>query len=413
MTVSTAEVLLEVMQADNRSVQALVSRRRKRRNAMFAGPTLAGLASGPVLYFLIKNVLETKDEGEKVLKEVEESVTETTVDEESWGSRISSFFKEMFQTEAPSTSEALEPNREDTTKITRLEDKGVSPALSVDKSLATPTEQIDNILRKVAATKNVQYSMLYALAGSESSFRPGVKASTSNAVGLFQFIPRTWKWLVKDVFPELGYSLQDREDPEKAATVAAMYLGRLIRTLKTALGKEPSIGEVYLAYFLGSTGAIKFIRAMNKDPNASAASMFPRAAQANKNIFYENGRELSLAEAFDKITGRVTSYYVAAQNRPTSSPQASVVTPAGSSLVSPPKGTVSPGIVTAKASPVQQQVSETELKLQALPRLPNLPQSVSESSIETGFLPSNKEKSQTQISEFIRDKNGRLLALPG
>jgi hypothetical protein len=377
---------------------------------MFAGPTLVGLASGPVLYFLIKNALETKDEGEKVLKEVEESVAETKVDEEPWGSRISSFFKEMFQTEAPATSEvALEPYREDTTEITRLMNKGVTSPVVIDKSLATPTEQIDNVLRKVAATKNVQYSMLYALAGSESSFRPGVKASTSNAVGLFQFIPSTWKWLVKKVFPELGYSLQDREDPEKAATVAAMYLGRLIRTLKTALGKEPSIGEVYLAYFLGPTGAIKFIRAMNKDPNASAASMFPRAAQANKNVFYENGKELSLADTFAKVSGRITSYYTAAQNRSVSSTQASVVTPVGSSSVSPPKGTVSPGVVNAKASPVQQQVSETQPKLQAPP------QSVSESAVEetTSSLLEGKEKTQVQISEFIRDKSGRLLALPG
>ena len=49
--------------------------------------------------------------------------------------------------------------------------------------------------------------------------------------------------------------------------------------------------EKYLGHFLGAEGAITFINEMANNPEQSAASLFPRAAGANRSIFYRRNSE--------------------------------------------------------------------------------------------------------------------------
>ena len=66
--------------------------------------------------------------------------------------------------------------------------------------------------------------------------------------------------------------------------------------LRGRTGKEPGAGDLYAAHFLGPAGAASLMEAMDRYPGASAASLFPDAARANRSIFYRDGRAATVAE---------------------------------------------------------------------------------------------------------------------
>src|SRR5262249_14385376 len=57
--------------------------------------------------------------------------------------------------------------------------------------------------------------------------------------------------------------------------------------LRRKIGRDPTEGELYIAHFLGAGGASKLINAAAQSPSAKAAQLFPRAAAANRSIFYD------------------------------------------------------------------------------------------------------------------------------
>jgi hypothetical protein len=64
---------------------------------------------------------------------------------------------------------------------------------------------------------------------------------------------------------------------------------------------------MYMAHFLGAGGATKFLNNMQTNPNASAAQMDPKAAAANKSIFYDQtGKERSLQEVYGLMAKKVS-----------------------------------------------------------------------------------------------------------
>jgi hypothetical protein len=69
------------------------------------------------------------------------------------------------------------------------------------------------------------------------------------------------------------------------------------------MGREPTGGELYAAHFLGPKGSAQLIEAYQSRPRASAAGLFPDAAEANRAIFYHQGRPLSVAEVYSNLTG--------------------------------------------------------------------------------------------------------------
>ena len=69
--------------------------------------------------------------------------------------------------------------------------------------------------------------------------------------------------------------------------------------LRGRTGREPGAGDLYAAHFLGPAGAAKLMEAMQSRPGASAASLFPEAASANRSIFYRNGRHATVAEVLE------------------------------------------------------------------------------------------------------------------
>ncbi|MCJ7420388.1 transglycosylase SLT domain-containing protein [Sphingomicrobium astaxanthinifaciens] len=163
-----------------------------------------------------------------------------------------------------------------------------------------------------ARATGVDFDYLYAQAKMESGLDPSAKASTSNAAGLFQFIPSTWQTLVArygnrhGLSSDSGQHLSARFNPHSAALMAAELANENGSLLEKSFGRSPTATELYVAHFLGASDAQTFFHSLNEHPDQNATSLLPRAAQANPAIFLEAGRERSVGEVFELIDGRMS-----------------------------------------------------------------------------------------------------------
>lgn len=183
---------------------------------------------------------------------------------------------------------------------------GVQP-ISIPQSLASALTVAGN-------RSGVDFGYLLQTAIRESSLNPQARASTSSAVGLFQFLEGTWLQVMKEEGPRLGYQsyadhiermpggdyavrdaatrtqiLQLRENPQVASDLAAAFTRSNGEYLRSTFGRMPSAGELYIAHFLGAQGAEKMFRAGLQNPDQVAVNLFPRQAAANRAIFYDRG----------------------------------------------------------------------------------------------------------------------------
>lgn len=196
-----------------------------------------------------------------------------------------------------------------------------------------------------ARTTGVDPSYMVTLADVESSLLPDAKARTSSAEGLFQFIDSTWLETVFNHAADYGFGaasaaikmvdgepvvISDRDrawimslrrDPYFSALMAGELIKDVENALRTDGERELAETELYIAHFLGSSSAVKFLKALDAEPNAAASRLFPRAARANSGLFSERQgrrrRPISVAEFYDridsKIVRRLDRYDVAAQ----------------------------------------------------------------------------------------------------
>jgi hypothetical protein len=179
--------------------------------------------------------------------------------------------------------------------------------------------------------------LLMAVADKESSFITAVQAKTSSATGLYQFIERTWLGVVRDFGGKLGLAkeaalvtadandkpvitdaaerariLELRRDPYLSALMAGEMLKRDATRISQRIGRELTLGEVYLAHFLGPDDAGDFLDKVVNKPAAAAAVLLPGPARANRSIFFAANRyvgrgrhrkpmSLSVAEVHEKF----------------------------------------------------------------------------------------------------------------
>jgi hypothetical protein len=179
----------------------------------------------------------------------------------------------------------------------------------------------------VAAQRTgVDFDYLLGQARLESSLDPSAQAGTSSAAGLYQFTGSTWLATLDRHGAEhgLGWAgaaieggrvddpalraqiMAMRFDPQVSALMAAELANDNKAALTGALGRTPDSAELYLAHFLGAEGAATFLTALAADPGQSAAAINPRAAAANRAIFYdEAGAPRSLGGVMDLLRGRL------------------------------------------------------------------------------------------------------------
>jgi hypothetical protein len=188
-------------------------------------------------------------------------------------------------------------------------------------------------IQQASASTGVDFAYLMAQAAKESGFNPEAKAKSSSAAGLYQFVEQTWLSVVRKHGAEHGLGdmasriklgedgklrvadqalrkeiLDLRRDPAIAAAMAAEHAADNERRLEAKLGREAGPVDLYLAHFLGLSGATSFLRAMASDPNQGAANLFPKAAAANRAIFYRaDGSQRTLQEIHDRFESRMTT----------------------------------------------------------------------------------------------------------
>ena len=192
-------------------------------------------------------------------------------------------------------------------------------------------DRINSAIQAASRTTGTSFDFLLRTAARESAFDPTAKASTSSARGLFQFIDTTWLAMVKEEGARYGlaqyasaidktasgrYVVSDpakraeilklRDDPSVSALMAGALAGRNSDYLTANIGRQPSSGELYIAHFLGASGARKLISLAQNQPSASAASAFPDAARANRSIFYKS--DGSARNAADVYAGLVAKH---------------------------------------------------------------------------------------------------------
>lgn len=186
-------------------------------------------------------------------------------------------------------------------------------------------------IQQASASTGVDFSFLMAQAAKESGFDPNAKAGTSSASGLYQFVEQTWLSVVRKHGAEYGLGdlaskikiaddgslkvadravrkeiLDLRRDPTIAAAMAAEHAADNKARLDAKLDREVTPTDLYLAHFLGLKGAVNFLHAMETDPDQSAAAICPRAAAANKAVFYNaDGTPRSLKQIYDRFESRI------------------------------------------------------------------------------------------------------------
>jgi len=167
-----------------------------------------------------------------------------------------------------------------------------------------------NAIQTASARTGVDFAYMVQQAEAESSFQPAAKAKTSSARGLYQFIESTWLSMMEKHGASYGVDtngktrsdvLKLRDDPEIASFMAAELARENKQVLETHWAKgQKEIGstELYFAHFLGAGGASAFMNARDENGAQKAAYIFPAAAKANKNVFYEGTRAKSLDEVY-------------------------------------------------------------------------------------------------------------------
>lgn len=181
----------------------------------------------------------------------------------------------------------------------------------------TAPGHVINAIQKASSKTGVDFAYLVQQAKTESSFDPAAKAKTSSASGLYQFIERTWLSMVDRYGDKHGIEtdgksrkelLNLRNDPKAASVMAAEFAGENKQTLERNWGGDVGSTELYMAHFLGAGGASSFLKARDSNPLQEAAAIFPKAARANRSVFYDTktGRAKSLEEIYQRFDKKFT-----------------------------------------------------------------------------------------------------------
>ena len=196
---------------------------------------------------------------------------------------------------------------------------------------------VEGAIQRAAKATGVDFGFLMKTAGRESGMNPQARAGTSSAAGLFQFVEQTWLSTLKQHGSKYGYAryaeliskgadgryrvdgaearkavMDLRLDPHAASLMAGELASDHAAYLKGRTGRTATAGELYAAHFLGPQGSARLIAAVESNPAASAAHLFPDAARANKSIFYRDGRPASVAQVYADLARAAGSGGVAA-----------------------------------------------------------------------------------------------------
>jgi hypothetical protein len=124
-----------------------------------------------------------------------------------------------------------------------------------------------------------------------------------NAGGYYQFMAGTWAGIRRQ-HPELGLpeTALSASKEQQTAAYREFTKGNVEDLART--GVPINDKNVFMSSFLGSKGASKFIGNMGTNPNAGAASDFPKEAASNRTVFFnKDGSQKSYQQVYGNMTG--------------------------------------------------------------------------------------------------------------
>lgn len=211
---------------------------------------------------------------------------------------------------------------------------GLAKSALLEKYQGIANNRIFAAVETAARRTGADFAYLMDKASAESNFDPAARAKSSSATGLYQFIEKTWLQMVADTGHKYGLEkyadqiavggdgrlsvadpkvkqeiLDLRKNPEISALMAGEFAQANKDYLEThGAGGEIGSTELYLAHFLGAGSAAKFLNGMAYDPKSSAATLFPKAAAANKNVFFgKDGAPKTLQQIYDAFDKKFAS----------------------------------------------------------------------------------------------------------
>lgn len=190
---------------------------------------------------------------------------------------------------------------------------------------------IRNAIANASQKTGIDFSYLMGQAKLESGMRANAHSGSSSASGLYQFVDQSWLRVVKAHGAEhgLGWAanaistsasgkavvndpatrqaiLSLRNDPTAASLMAAEHASDNKGAIEGTLGRSATSTDLYMAHFLGLGGARQFLTAMQANPDRSGATMFPAAANANRNVFYDStGAPRSLSQIYNRFAAKL------------------------------------------------------------------------------------------------------------
>lgn len=236
-------------------------------------------------------------------------------------------------------------------------------------------------IARASQATGVDFDYLLAQAKIESALNPSAKAGTSSAAGLYQFTNGTWLQMLdrhgsRHGLDWAGSAIEGgrvanptmraqimamRYDPDASALMAAELANENRTALSGVLGRDPDASELYMAHFLGSEGASRFLTALNSDPNQSAAGILPKAAAANRAIFYDrSGAPRSVSGVMELMRGKVSAAMGGADAMPSDfAPQGTLAAAAPTFTGGPIAREFQAAAHTASSSPTRTSMADT------------------------------------------------------
>lgn len=300
---------------------------------------------------------------------------------------------------------------------------------------------VKDTIAEASKLVGVDEKTMVTKAALESSFNPNAKAGTSNASGLYQFVPGTWNEMMAKYGKRYGIPPGTPPTDVRAnAILAAQYMKDNESTLSNAKGGGAINGtDRYMAHFFGPGGASQMIKA---DPNATAASVLPKAAASNRETFYDaNGRPRTVAEVRSFLDKKVNSALknhgidesqfgnttAVAQGPADGTAQQSQGNPnivkasfnpasTSTSPIALPANRVTPEAIAAKEREKQRMALNDALKPAAMSRAPQLPEPMQvqqrmDSNLNTSGpnkIMSDQLTVQKEIATTLKDILGKM-----
>ncbi len=190
---------------------------------------------------------------------------------------------------------------------------------------------VQSAIALASAKTGIDFNYLLGQAQVESGLNANAKAGTSSASGLYQFIDQSWLSVVKKHGAEhgLGWAadsiqtgangrlnvsdpgtrqaiLNLRSDPETASLMAAESAADNKASIEATLGRTATGTDLYMAHFLGLGGARNFLKTLEGNPDRTGAGLFPAAAAANRNVFYDQaGQPRTLSQIYERFAAKL------------------------------------------------------------------------------------------------------------